>query len=234
MRVLRSIVLIVASFSTALACPASDEGRSRGTAADTVPSPAAVSPAPEPLVAAADQSRILGDTAAPVWVVIVSDFQCPYCKVWHDETFPALKREFVDKGQVRLAYLNLPLPQHQHARTTAELALCAGAQGRFWEYHDALFDTQAEWSRMPSGTTYFDTLSSRAGVDRSQLRSCMERGTMRALVEADFQRGMEAKVGSTPSFFIGNDTRLQGVQPIAAFRQAILNARSRAVPSGSR
>ena len=233
MQLLRSTVVFIVSFGMAQACSAPDGGHSRTAATDTVPS----APAPstvDPLVAAADRARILGDSAAPLWVVIVSDFQCPFCKVWHDKTFPALKSEFVDKGQIRLAYLNLPLPQHQHARTTAELALCAGAQGRFWEYHDALFDTQSEWSKLPHGTSYFDTLSTRAGVDGSRLRSCMESGTMRGLVEADFQRGMEAKVGSTPSFFIGNDTRLEGVQPIAAFRQAILNARSRAVPTSSR
>lgn len=180
-------------------------------------------------VALADRSRILGDSAAPVWVVIVSDFQCPYCKVWHDETFPALKREFVDQGRIRLAYLNLPLPQHEHARVTAELALCAGEQGRFWEYHDALFDTQAEWSPLPEGTRYFAGLAAKAGVDSARLRTCIETGAVRGLVEADYQRSVEAKVGSTPSFFVGDDIRLAGAQPIAAFREAIENARRRAM-----
>jgi protein-disulfide isomerase len=233
MKRFRSAAVLVVSLCTVQGCSTPDGSQSRGAAPDTTAG-AAASATVDPLVAAADRARILGDSAAPVWVVIVSDFQCPFCKVWHDETFPALKSEFVDRGQIRLAYLNLPLPQHQHARTTAELALCAGAQGRFWEYHDALFDAQAEWSKLPQGTTYFETLAARAGVDRSRLRSCVEAGTMRALVEADFQRSMEAKVGSTPTFFIGNDARLEGAQPIAAFREAILNARSRAMPTSSR
>ena len=188
----------------------------------TVPS----STAPDTLSARGDRSRILGDSSAPVWVVIVSDFQCPFCKVWHDETFPALKREFVDNGQVRVAYLNLPLPQHQHARFTAELALCAGVQGRFWEYHDALFDTQSEWSPLPPGTPYFGQLAARAGVDSVQLRQCMESRTMGPLVEADYQRSVEARVRSTPTFMIGNDIRLEGAQPISAFREAIARARA--------
>ena len=189
--------------------------------------------ASDTVMAHGDRSRILGDSTAPVWVVIVSDFQCPFCKVWHDETFPALKREFVDNGQVRVAYLNLPLPQHQHARFTAELALCAGLQGRFWEYHDALFDTQAEWSPLPPGTPYFDRLAARAGVDSVRLRQCMESRTMGPLVEADYQRSVEAKVRSTPTFMIGNDIRLEGAQPIAAFRDAIGRARAgRAAPTG--
>lgn len=206
---------------------------------DSTPQPTRDSP-PAPvasadsLVAVGDRARIIGDSTAPLWVVVVSDFQCPFCKVWHDETYPALKKEFVDKGLIRFAYVNLPLPQHQHARATAELALCAGAQGRFWEYHDALFDTQAEWSALPAGTRFFDGLAGRAGVDSTRMRRCMQAGTMRALVEADYQKGVEAKVRSTPTFMIGNDIRLEGAEEIEAFRAAIANARARSGTPGSR
>ena len=195
---------------------AADSGR-RGEAAVS----AAASPSTDSLVAVADRSRILGDSTAPLWVVIVSDFQCPYCKVWHDQTFPAVKKEFVDKGQIRLAYLNLPLPQHQHAQTTAEMAMCAGAQGRFWEFHDAVFDTQDKWSGLPAGTAYFDSVAATAKVDQRQLHACMEAHTMRALVQADYQRAVEAKVRSTPTFFVGNTMRLEGAVPIEAFRDSV-------------
>jgi protein-disulfide isomerase len=208
-------------------CAAPGEGSPPASSTTATSAPNASAPT-DSLLALGDRSRILGDSSAPVWVVIVSDFQCPYCKVWHDQTYPALKREFVDKGEVRLAYLNLPLPQHQHARVTAELAFCAGAQGRFWEYHDALFDTQSVWSQLPAGTQYFDSLATRAGVDLTRLRSCMTSQAMQPLVEADFQRGMEAKVRSTPTFMIGNDVRLEGAQPIEAFRQAIATVRTAA------
>ena len=82
---------------------------------------------------------------------------------------------------------------------------------------------------MPPGTRYFDGLAAKAGVDSAQLRACVETGAVRALVEADYQRSVEAKVGSTPSFFVGDDIRLAGAQPIAAFREAIENARRRAM-----
>ena len=226
MRLLRSITVAVPLILLACACSPSQESSSEGAdgSAAQAASPAATDSA---IVAAGDRGRILGDSTAPLWVIIVSDFQCPYCKVWHDQTFPALKREFVDQGRVRLAYVNLPLPQHQHARTTAELALCAGAQGRFWEVHDALFDSQAEWSPLPAGTPYFDSLAAKAGVDRARLDSCMKAGTMRALVDADYEKSMAARVGSTPTFIIG-DIRLTGAQPIEAFRNAIERARSAA------
>jgi protein-disulfide isomerase len=185
------------------------------------------------IVSAADRARIMGDSTQSLFVVIVSDFQCPYCKVWHDQTYPALKREFVDRGQVRLAYLNLPLPQHQHAKITAEMALCAGAQGRFWEFHDALFDSQEKWSALPAGTTYFDSLITVAKVNAQPFRACMSAHTMGPLVEADYQRAMEARVRSTPTFFIGNDARLEGAATIDAFRESIAKARG-ATGTGSR
>ena len=197
-----------------------DEVATPDTSAASTPTPPPAS-GNDSLLAVADRSRILGDTTAPVWVVIVSDFQCPFCKVWHDETFPGLKREFVDAGRIRLAYLNLPLPQHQHARVTAEMALCSGVQGRFWEFHDAVFDTQERWSALPAGTTFFDSVAATARVDREQLRACMNAGTMRGLVEADYQRAVAARVRSTPTFFVGQTMRLEGAVPLDAFRDSL-------------
>jgi len=107
-------------------------------------------------------------------------------------------------------------------------------QGRFWEYHDALLDTQAQWSALPAGTGYFDTLPVAAPIDRQRLQACAASGVLRPLVEADFQRGVAAKVRSTPTFFVGNDIRLEGAQPIESFRQAIAAARSGAAPGGTR
>ena len=116
MRTSRFLIAGLLALPLWLGCAASEGSTDEAATADTAtPAPAQSAPATasDSLVTIADRARILGDSAAPVWVVIVSDFQCPYCKVWHDETFPALKREFVDRGRIRLAYLNLPLPQHQ-------------------------------------------------------------------------------------------------------------------------
>jgi protein-disulfide isomerase len=208
------------------ACTGSDaESTPPGATSSSAPATAAVDTSRgDSLVMLADRSRILGEPDAPVWVVIVSDFQCPFCKVWHDRTFPALMTEFVETGRIRLAYLNLPLQQHQHAQVTAEMALCAGAQGRFWEFHDAVFDTQDEWSALPTGTSFFDTVAATAGVDQKRLQACMDARAMRALVRADYQRAIDARTTSTPTFFIGNDIRIQGAHPIEVFRDSIAKA----------
>ncbi|HMH86433.1 MAG TPA: thioredoxin domain-containing protein, partial [Gemmatimonadaceae bacterium] len=92
---------------------------------------------PDSNITRADLARIQGSASAPVWVIEVSDFQCPYCKQWHDQTYAAFRDQYVNTGKVRLAYVNFPLASHVHAWPAAESAMCAGAQGKFWQMHDA-------------------------------------------------------------------------------------------------
>ena len=188
---------------------------------------------PDSLSSRADAARIQGSPTAPVWVVEVSDFQCPFCKTWHDSTYRALRREFVTPGTIRLAYINYPLPNHENAMPAAEAAMCAGAQGRFWEMHDGLFDRQDTWAAMPNAAPVFDSVARAAGVDVAAMRRCIDQGSMRALIQADAERAQEFGVQATPSFIIGGDVLIRGAQPIEAFRRAIaqkLAARPAATP----
>jgi protein-disulfide isomerase len=171
----------------------------------------------------ADLARIQGNPAAPVWVIEVSDFQCPFCKLWHDTTYAALRDEFVRTGKVRLAYVNFPLAQHQYAWPAAESAMCAGAQGKFWEMHDALFNTQSKWEALPSPAAFFDSLAHAQGVDTARWRQCVQSGKMKSWIQADHDRAQTAGAASTPSFIIG-DKLLVGAQPIAEMRRAIDSA----------
>jgi len=171
----------------------------------------------------ADLARIQGNPSAPVWVIEVSDFQCPFCKQWHDETYPTFRDEFVRTGKVRLAYVNFPLAQHQYAWPAAESAMCAGAQGKFWEMHDALFNTQSRWEALPSPASFFDSLARAQGVDVARWRQCVQSGKMKSWVQADHDRAQAAEASSTPSFMIGGKL-LVGAQPIEEFRRAIDSA----------
>lgn len=171
----------------------------------------------------ADRGRIRGDSTAKVWVVIVSDFQCPFCRQWHDEVFPSIVREYVETGRVRLAYVNLPLRNHQNALPAAEAAMCAGAQGRFWEMHDAIFRTMGRWAGMNEPRTTFDSLAASVGVAPAPYRSCIDTHATRALIEADARRVTEAGVAATPTFFVG-DERIEGAAGLPAFRAAVERA----------
>ena len=205
------------AFIAFCACsPAETADRPSG-AANPEPVPAS---AADSVLAIADTARIRGRADAPVWIVEVSDFQCPYCRIWHEETYPVVVREYVETGRARLAFLNLPLPSHRHAWAASEGAMCAGLQGKFWEMHDAIFRTQEQWSRLTSVDSTFAALASEVGVRTADWRRCVSEGTMRPLIQADYQRAVSAGVNSTPSFFIG-DRHLSGAMPADSFRVAI-------------
>jgi len=180
------------------------------------------------LLARADRARIQGDTAAPVWLVEVSDFECPFCKQWHDQTYAAIVREYIGPGIVRMAYVNFPLGQHPHAMPAAESAMCAAAQDRFWQMHDALFNNQEKWVALTDAQPFFDSLAVSIGVDASAWRECVRSNVMRRLINADRSRGLTAGVGNTPTFFVG-DEPIVGAAPLDAFRAAIARARAKAV-----
>jgi protein-disulfide isomerase len=197
--------------------------RTTTSSADLSPTPAPDTPADsarKALLARADLGRIKGDSAAPVWLVVVSDFQCPYCKVWHDETAPRIEREYVRTGKVRVAYLNFPINSHRNAWPAHEAAMCAAEQDRFWPVADALFATQAAWKGRGDAAAYFDSLTSTLSLDHDRLQRCIADGKLRPLIQADFDRSQRIGVGSTPSFFIG-DRMLIGAQPFEAFKSAL-------------
>jgi protein-disulfide isomerase len=176
------------------------------------------------LLQRADRGRIQGDTAAAVWVIVASDFQCPYCQIWHAETYPTLVKDYVRTGKIRMAYLNYPLNSHKNAWPAAEAAMCASVQGMFWEMHDAIFANQSRWSTMPNAVQLFDSLAvNKFALNPDEWRSCMSTHATAALVQADFERLRSAGVESTPSFFVG-DRGIAGAQPTDVFRAAIEQA----------
>ena len=168
----------------------------------------------------ADRGRIQGSDKAALWMIEASDFQCPFCKTWHDSTYPPLVADYVKTGKVRLAYLNFPLNQHQNAMPAAEAAMCASVQGKFWPMHDALFNTQERWQGLGNAMPVFDSLANGLGVVMPSWRDCVAKHLTRPLIEADYERSRSAGVGSTPSFFVG-DQLLSGVQPYGYLRQVI-------------
>jgi protein-disulfide isomerase len=192
------------------------------------PAPAAVDSAAE-LRVRADLGRIRGAESAPVWVVAISDFECPFCKRWHDETAGRIETEYVRTGKVRIAYMNYPLSSHRNARPAHEAAMCAAEQGKFWPMADAIFASQDVWKKLADPRGHFDSAARAAGVDMTRQRACLSSGAVRPLIDADLERSTRAGAGSTPSFFIGSRA-LIGAQPYAAFKQAI-DAALAAVPA---
>ena len=187
-------------------------GRSGTPSADAARPPAAAKTASAPtdsVSALADRGRILGDSTATVWVVMASDFQCPFCKTWHDAAFGKLMEAYVKPGRVRLAFLNMPLSMHANAVPAAEAAMCASVQNRFWQMHEALFATQAIWETPRDPQPKLDSIAGANGVDMPPWRQCMAEHLTRPLIQADHDRAAAIGVNSTPFFFV-DEQKLSG------------------------
>ncbi len=192
------------------------------------PAPAgAAAPAPDSILRLADAGRIQGSPTARVWLVEASDFQCPFCKEWHDRSYEKIVKEYVATGKIRFAFLNDPLPMHVHSMQAAEAGMCASAQGKFWPMHQLLFATQDHWGELPDATAYLDTLAGKAGVDLAAWRSCVRTHATRPMIEADQARLRASGVQSTPTFFVGSE-KIVGAAPTGTFVKALDSALARA------
>jgi len=154
-----------------------------------------------------------GPEGAPVTIVEFSDFQCAYCKAVESTLKEILKNY---PKQVRLVYRQYPIPAiHPDAFKAAEASLCAGAQGRFWEMHDLMFDG--------SGGLKEDALKARAEklqLDAAAFNACLQSGKFADQVRQDMQDGSRAGVSGTPALFI-NGRLLTGAQPYAEIAKLI-------------
>ena len=121
-------------------------------------------------------------------------------------------------GRVRLVYKDFPLPSHSLAMPAHEAARCAGEQGRYWAYHDVLFERQPRFER-DDLVDYAVNLN----LDRERFERCLDGRRFREAVEADFAEGRDLGVRSTPTFLI-NGKPIVGAQPIDRFRAAIDDA----------
>jgi protein-disulfide isomerase len=175
----------------------------------------------------ADRGRILGDSSAPVWVIMASDFQCPYCKQWEDANYAKIVKDYVKTGRVRLAFLNMPLSMHRNALPASEAAMCASVQSRFWPMHDTLFASQTAWEVLPDPRPKFDSITKALGVDMPQWRACMAEHATVALIDADRDRARQAGVNSTPTFFVGSQILAGADANVSAAIDAALKARSK-------
>jgi protein-disulfide isomerase len=154
----------------------------------------------------------LGPANAPVTIVEFGDFQCPFCK----RAQPTLKEVLAHyPHQVRLVYMDFPLPFHAHALDAAKAARCANEQGKFWQYHDQLFVDQAKES--PAD---LKGLAKKVGLNTTQFDSCLEKAKYQGAIDRDIAEGKKLGVDGTPSFYI-DGRPLVGAVPFQNFQRII-------------
>ncbi|MGQ0505575.1 MAG: DsbA family protein [Myxococcaceae bacterium] len=160
-----------------------------------------------------------GRAGAKITVVEYSDFQCGFCA----RVLPTLKELQGTYGdELRIVFRNNPLPFHSDAPLAAEAALAAHDQGKFWQFHDALFAHQRALDRA-SLEKYAETLS----LNLPQFKAALDSGKFKARVQQDLQAASAAGVRGTPTFVI-NGRKLVGAQPMDAFKTLITEELARA------
>lgn len=159
----------------------------------------------------------LGSDSAKVKVVEFSDFQCPACQAVE----PIVKkiRTSYSSSQVQVIYRHFPLPQHAYGRQAAIYAEAAGEQGKFWEMHDILFDTQTEWSGLDEkgATAFFLGLAKQLNLDENKINQAITDNGLKARIDEDTAEGNRLGVNSTPTFFVnGRKVNMQSFDDLTA------------------
>ncbi|KKU49198.1 hypothetical protein A3H10_05230 [Candidatus Uhrbacteria bacterium RIFCSPLOWO2_12_FULL_46_10] len=160
-----------------------------------------------------DGDPTLGLENAPVTIVEFGDFECPYCR----EAYPVIRTLAAEFGnRVRVIYRHFPVPEiHEQAVAAAEASMCANEQGKFWPYHDRLFQNQPRFDK--------DSLQQYAmqvGLDIEKFNTCFNSRQYKGIVERDMRDGKALGVRGTPTWFI-NGRKEEGAIPEDKFRDYI-------------
>jgi len=182
-------------------------------------------PAVPPATTTAPQvdQRILGSADAPVMIIEFTDLQCPYCARFARDTWPQLRERYIDTGKVRFATRDLPLPFHEFALPAAVASRCAGRQGKFWEYREALFRDQSLL-----GQARYAELAVAFGLDAARFEACRADPRVEQEVRADMKLAASSGISGTPSFVIGRVVNgefagelIAGAQSFEVFQQRL-------------
>lgn len=185
----------------------------------------ATAQAQQPVTVPLSDEPSKGVPDAPITIVEYSDYECPFCLRYFQQTLPLIQ-QYIDSGQVRYIFKDFPLNSiHPHAQKAHEAARCArelGGDDAYWMMHDLLFTNQQIWAGqpLPQHEQVLKDLASTAGLPQAEFDSCLDSGRYYDAVNAEVNEGVQLGIRGTPSFFI-NGQPLVGAQPFSVFQQAI-------------
>ena len=165
----------------------------------------------------------IGSDDAPITIVEFSDFECPYCKQFHDQTFPRIKSDFIDKGLVRFVHKDLPLPFHENAYLAAQAARCAEDQGNYWDTYHALYNQQNCLKCKGPLNIAKEKNDKPAKIDQ-----CIRQKKVDQAININISEAQVNGIRATPSFIIGPTNRnllegrvITGARPWNEFKDLI-------------
>ncbi len=172
----------------------------------------------------AQSGQAMGDPNAPVKMEEFSDFQCPYCRQFHNDTFRRIIDTYVRTGKVYFIFRNFPIVDRttaaQESHTAADAAVCAGQQSKFYEYHDLLFANQNGENIGDFTVKRVQSMAKTLGLDTAKFNTCLSDSATANSVAQDYAAGVKAGIDSTPSFLV-NGKVVAGALPFEQFQAAI-------------
>jgi protein-disulfide isomerase len=161
-----------------------------------------------------DDDPVLGSEQAEITLIEFSDYECPFCRRWHQEVFDKIREDYPE--QVRFVYRDFPLTSlHPNAVPAAEAANCANEQEAFWEFNEKLFKGEEALSE-----ELYIQYAQELELDAEVFEECIADGRYNEEVMADYQYASTLGVQSTPTFFL-NGIPLVGAQPYEVFKEVI-------------
>lgn len=204
--VITLVIVIAAAFL--LSGPSTPATQSSGKVTDTAL-----------LLGPANTRNEMGTSSAKVTIVEYGDFQCPACGSAH----PIVKQVLNDyKDKVHFVFRNFPLPMHANAPFAAEAAYAAGLQGKFWEMHDKLYESQDEWGEKTGAQAkaLIAEYAQDMGLDMTRFTDDINKNAGNDKIQKDQNDGYQLGVDSTPTFYI-NGTKFAAILSYDQFKKEI-------------
>jgi protein-disulfide isomerase len=196
----------------------------RGKVADSEPG------APPKVVLEDVAPDVVGAADAPVTMIEFTDYQCPFCKRFHERSWPELKRRYIDSGKVRFVVRDLPLSFHSEALPAAIAARCAGQQGRFAVVFEALF------AAPELSVQVIQSIVKGAGVDTAAYDRCIKSPAVQLAINADSAEAERLAINGTPGFVIAQKVggKLEGTLVVGAQATSVFTTRLDALLGAAR
>lgn len=170
-------------------------------------------------------SPLLGSESAPVTIIEFGDYQCPFCRKWNQDTKPALEKNYIDTGKVKLIYVDFPIIGPDSIKVHAG-SYCAAEQNLYWQYHEYLYKNQGhENGGWANSSNLKSLVSGISGLDAKAFGECLDSGKYENRVLENKNIASQSGARSTPSFIVigpdGKATPISGAQPYNVFQMTI-------------
>lgn len=152
------------------------------------------------------EGYFMGREDAPVKVLEFADFECPACGQFFVLTEPDVRQRLIETGEVSYRFFDFPLPGHKNTWPASNAAACANEQGKFWQMHDMLFQSQDEWNGAATSRpkSVFKGYAEKLGLDVAKWEQCFDDQKFLKNIQAHEAEAVRRQVGQTPTFIIGS------------------------------